>query len=81
MTCDTTALQNRGISFALSEGELIWPQILEDAVTQGELAPVYGGDRRWDTELEPAIEAARSDNDLIVRETAKTVIEQKGQPA
>ena len=53
MTCDTSALQNRGISFALSEGELIWPQILEDAVTQGELAPVYGGERRWDTELEP----------------------------
>src|SRR5437660_547964 len=28
MTCDTTELQGRGVAFALSEAELIWPAIL-----------------------------------------------------
>lgn len=46
MTCDTTSLQGRGVSFALAEAELIWQKILEDAVA-GELQPVYGADRRW----------------------------------
>ena len=41
MTCDTTALQDRGVSFALCEAELVWPAILDDAAA-GELAPVYG---------------------------------------
>ena len=41
MTCDTTELQGRGVSFALAEAELIWKQILADAVG-GELQPVYG---------------------------------------
>ena len=50
MTCDTTALQGRGVSFALAEAELIWQQILEDAV-DGELRPVYGSERRWADEL------------------------------
>jgi hypothetical protein len=46
MTCDTTSLQDRGVSFALAEAELIWSQILEDALA-GELRPVYGAGRRW----------------------------------
>lgn len=50
MTCDTTALQGRGVSFALAEAELIWRQILEDAL-DGELRPVYGSERRWADEL------------------------------
>ena len=32
MTCDTTSLQGRGVSFALAEAELIWREILEDAL-------------------------------------------------
>src|SRR6476620_12089154 len=31
MTCDTTALHGRGVSFALAEAELVWPEILRDA--------------------------------------------------
>ncbi|MEW6331538.1 MAG: radical SAM protein [Pseudomonadota bacterium] len=50
MTCDTTALQGRGVSFAMAEAELIWHHILEDAVA-GELQPVYGADRRWAEQL------------------------------
>lgn len=46
MTCDTSMLQNRGISFALAEAECIWEQILHDA-TAGALKPVYGAERRW----------------------------------
>src|SRR2546422_9947184 len=41
MTCDTSMLHNRGVSFALAEAEIIWRQILSDAI-QGELQPVYG---------------------------------------
>src|SRR3990172_13240002 len=44
MTCDTTSLQGRGVSFALAEAELIWHDILEDTLA-GELRPVYGADR------------------------------------
>ncbi len=46
MTCDTTALQGRGVSFALAEAELIWRQILDDAIA-GELQPTYGSHQRW----------------------------------
>ncbi|MGH7336467.1 MAG: B12-binding domain-containing radical SAM protein, partial [Myxococcota bacterium] len=52
MTCDTTAHQGRGVSFALSEAERIWPAILADAAS-GELEPSYGGDGRWERELDP----------------------------
>lgn len=51
MTCDTTLMHGSGVSFALSEAELIWPQILRDAV-EGELQPVYGREQRWQQELE-----------------------------
>jgi hypothetical protein len=51
MTCDTSMLHGRGVSFAQAEAELIWPQILRDAA-DGELQPVYGSDRRWQQQLE-----------------------------
>jgi len=54
MTCDTTVHQGRGVSFALAEGELIWREILEDAVHLGELKDVYGAERRWQAELAPS---------------------------
>lgn len=54
MTCDTTMFQGSGISFALSEAELVLPTILDDAL-HGQLQPVYGKDQRWQQELEPPI--------------------------
>ena len=50
MTCDTLAVEGRGISFSLSEAETVWDDILEDA-TRGELKPLYGGQRRWQQQL------------------------------
>jgi hypothetical protein len=50
MTCDTSMLQNRGVSFALAEAELVWPQILDDALA-GELRPLYGHSQRWADKL------------------------------
>ena len=52
MTCDTGEVQGWGVSFALAEAELIWPAILRDAL-EGELRPVYGDGRRWQSELSP----------------------------
>jgi hypothetical protein len=46
MTCDTSELQNRGVSFSQAEAEIVWPQIIRDAI-DGELQPLYGNDRRW----------------------------------
>ncbi|MFC1681259.1 B12-binding domain-containing radical SAM protein [Pseudomonadota bacterium] len=46
MTCDTSTLQGNRVSFALSEAENIWCEILGDAI-QGELKPVYGSNQRW----------------------------------
>ena len=54
MTCDTTMLQGRGVAFALSEAETIWPAILDDAIS-GELAPAYGRERRWEERLDPPV--------------------------
>ncbi len=51
MTCDTSMLHGRGVSFAQAEAELVWSEILHDAAG-GELQPVYGRDRRWQQELE-----------------------------
>ncbi len=64
MTCDTTDLQGRGVAFALSEAELVWRRVLTDAVTQGELAPHYGGDRRWEPEIDPPTLIPPSRRDL-----------------
>jgi hypothetical protein len=56
MTCDTTQFQNRGISFALAEAEVIWEEILSDAI-DGELKAVYGAEQRWAPMLDgPIIE-------------------------
>jgi hypothetical protein len=52
MTCDTSMLQERGVSFALCEAELVWTSLLADAA-QGELSPVYGRERRWEERLDP----------------------------
>src|SRR5213594_3208096 len=46
MTCDTTDLHGRGISFALAEAETVWASILGDAV-RGELQSAYGREQRW----------------------------------
>jgi hypothetical protein len=54
MTCDTSELHGRGVSFALAEAELVWPRILEDAAA-GDLRDVYGHDRRWQAELDPPV--------------------------
>ncbi len=50
MTCDTTQMHESGVSFALAEGELIWPAILNDAA-KGTIQPVYGKGQRWAKEL------------------------------
>ncbi|HEY3132276.1 MAG TPA: radical SAM protein [Acidobacteriota bacterium] len=54
MTCDTSELHDRGVSFCLSEAESVWPDILRDALA-GDLAPVYGGDARWVQKLDPPV--------------------------
>jgi len=64
MTCDTASLQGRGVSFALAEAELIWHEILEDAI-MGELRPVYGADRRWAEQLPPVVINPPSPTDLL----------------
>ncbi len=54
ITCDTTMLQGKGVSFALGEAELMWHQILFDA-SCGQLQDVYGAEQRWQYELEPVV--------------------------
>jgi radical SAM superfamily enzyme YgiQ (UPF0313 family) len=56
-------LQGRGVSFALAEAEMIWQQIIRDAI-RGELEPVYGRDRRWAEELHPPVLIPPSKPDL-----------------
>jgi hypothetical protein len=63
MTCDTSLLHGRGVSFALAEAELVWRAILEDAVG-GELRPVYGADGRWQQELEAPVVVPPGRQDL-----------------
>jgi MoaA/NifB/PqqE/SkfB family radical SAM enzyme len=63
MTCDTTSLQGRGVSFALAEAELIWQQILEDAIAS-ELQPVYGAGQRWADQLPSVVINPPSPADL-----------------
>ncbi len=63
MTCDTTLLHDSGVSFALAEAELIWPEILEDAAG-GQLRPVYGASRRWQQELDSPVVTPPSQRDL-----------------
>jgi radical SAM superfamily enzyme YgiQ (UPF0313 family) len=63
MTCDTEELQNRGPAFSLSEAEVVWPRILEDAVA-GSLLPVYGRDERWQARLDSPVLRPPSRRDL-----------------
>jgi hypothetical protein len=63
MTCDTSQFQNRGISFALAEAEVVWKEILSDAIT-GELKQVYGIDQRWSKKLEGPIIDPPSPEDM-----------------
>ena len=63
MTCDTSMFQNRGVSFALSEAETIWPRILSDAI-HGELQPVYGAAQRWTSDLQAPVVIPPSKRDL-----------------
>jgi hypothetical protein len=63
MTCDTTMLHNRGISFALAEAENIWLPILRDAI-RGELLPSYGAGQRWAAELSPPVLMPPSRRDM-----------------
>jgi hypothetical protein len=63
MTCDTTALHGRGVSFALAEAETVWPSILHDAIS-GELQPAYGWEQRWATELHAPVLVPPSRRDL-----------------
>jgi hypothetical protein len=63
MTCDTSSLQNRGVSFALAEAESIWSSILRDAIS-GRLRPVYGADRRWQDNLDAPVLMPPSRRDL-----------------
>src|SRR5215471_7252781 len=63
MTCDTSLLQHHGVSFALAEAEIIWLQILRDAI-RGELLPVYGRDQRWTERIEAPVITPPSKRDL-----------------
>lgn len=63
MTCDTSILQNRGVSFALSEAETVWLPILRDAI-DGELRPTYGRDQRWAQDLHAPVLLPPSQRDL-----------------
>ena len=63
MTCDTSMLQNRGVSFAVAEAEMIWLDILRDAI-RGELHPVYGLDQRWAAQVDAPVLIPPSKRDL-----------------
>jgi radical SAM superfamily enzyme YgiQ (UPF0313 family) len=63
MTCDTEMLQGRGVSFSLSEAEIVWPAILQDAAA-GELKPVYGRDQRWHQQLQASVLVPPAKRDL-----------------
>ena len=54
MTCDTSMLHGRGVSFALSEAEGSWMRILRDAI-DGELQPVYGQGQRWEKKIDAPV--------------------------
>jgi hypothetical protein len=63
MTCDTTMLQGRGVSFALSEAEVVWTEILQDAL-RGELRAAYGAGHRWQERLDPPVLQPPSQREL-----------------
>ncbi len=63
MTCDTKQFQNLGVSFALAEAEVVWTEILDDAI-QGELKPVYGLNNRWAVQIDGPVISPPSKKDL-----------------
>ena len=63
MTCDTSMLHGRGVSFAQAEADLVWPEILRDA-KRGELQGMYGRDSRWQQEIEAPVVSPPSRSDL-----------------
>jgi hypothetical protein len=63
MTCDTSACHIDGVSFALAEAELIWEEILSDAIAGG-LKPVYGREGRWQHELRAPVIKPPAPGDL-----------------
>ncbi len=63
MTCDTTQFHRSGVSFALAEAEVIWGEVLEDALA-GELKPVYGQDHRWSEKINGPIVEPPSQKEL-----------------
>src|SRR3989344_4550409 len=64
MTCDISMLQGHGVSFAQSEAETVLSSILDDAIRESELQPVYGANQRWATELDPPVLIPPSKRDL-----------------
>ncbi len=63
MTCDTSAVQNKGVSFAVAEAEVVWLEILRDA-TRGELKPLYGVAQRWAEQLPSVVVSPPTTTDL-----------------
>jgi ComEC/Rec2-related protein len=63
MTCDTSMLYGRGVSFALSEAEGTWMRILQDAI-DGELRPVYGQGQRWEKKIDAPVLIPPSKQDM-----------------
>src|SRR3989344_6543788 len=56
MTCLTDELEGKGISFSVSEAEVVLPTILHDVVSGNTLQAIYGKEQRWKHELDsPAI--------------------------
>ncbi len=63
MTSDTSMFHSRGVSFSLAEAELVWSEILADAIEE-ELKPVYGAERRWADHLPGIVINPPSESDL-----------------
>ncbi len=63
MTCDTSSLHGRGISFSLAEAESVWITVLRDAI-RGELAPHYGREQRWTPTLDSPVLEPLASRDL-----------------
>ncbi len=51
MTCDTSMFHGSGVSFAQCEAELVWTEIMQDAIS-GTLKPLYGEGSRWQDKLD-----------------------------
>jgi hypothetical protein len=63
MTCDTSAFQGRGVSIAASEAELVWEEILSDAIHDS-MKPLYGRDTRWQSQSSDTVILPPSPDEL-----------------